>query len=183
MLEIVANVAILLAILVGVVAVMASRRPDTFRFARSVQIAARPEQLFPLIADLHHMNTWNPYALRETSGTGSYSGPGSGRGARYDFTGSKSGTGHIEILDAKPNTSVAMRLFMTKPFKADNQVEFTLKPEGPATVVTPTTAVTWAMSGNQPLIAKIMTLFIDCEKMVGKDFDEGLANLKAIAER
>ena len=177
MLEIVANVAILLAILVGVVAVMASRRPDTFRFARSVTIAASPERLFPLIADLRQMNTWNPYALRETSGTGRYSGPGSGRGARYDFTGPKSGTGHIEILDAKPNTSVAMRLFMTKPFKADNRVEFTLKPEGPATVVT------WAMSGNQPLMAKIMTLFIDCEKMVGKDFDEGLANLKTIAEK
>ena len=70
-----------------------------------------------------------------------------------------------------------MRLFMTKPFKADNRIDFTLKPEGPVT------AVTWAMSGQQPLMAKIMTLFIDCDKMVAKDFDEGLGNLKAIAEK
>ena len=70
-----------------------------------------------------------------------------------------------------------MRLSMVKPFKADNTVKFTLQPEGSAT------AVTWAMSGRQPLLGKVMTLFIDCDKMIGRDFEEGLANLKAIAER
>ena len=177
MLDIFGYTALFLAILVGAVVVMAGRRPDTFRFSRTARIAATPERLFPLIADLHQMNTWNPYALRETSGTGSYSGPASGQGAKYEFAGPKSGTGHIEVLDAKPDSSVVMRLFMTKPFKADNRIDFTLKPEGPVT------AVTWAMSGQQPLMAKIMTLFIDCDKMVAKDFDEGLGNLKAIAEK
>jgi uncharacterized protein YndB with AHSA1/START domain len=177
MLEILAYIALLLAILVGAVAVMATRRPDNFRFARTARIAATPERLFPLIADLHQMNTWNPYALRDPASTGRYSGPASGRGAKYEFAGKKSGTGHIEIVDAKPNSEVVMRLFMTKPFACDNRVDFTLKPEGPATTVT------WAMSGQQPLMAKFMTLFINCENMVGKDFDEGLGNLKAIAEK
>lgn len=177
MLAILAYTTILLAILAGVIVVAATRRPDSFRFARSARIAATPERLFPLIADLHQMNTWNPYALRDPASTGSYSGPASGRGAKYEFAGKKSGTGHIEIVDAKPNSEVVMRLFMTKPFACDNRVDFSLKPEGPAT------SVTWAMSGQQPLMAKIMTLFINCDKMVGKDFDEGLANLKAIAEK
>lgn len=177
MLEIIAYSAILLAILVGAVVAMAGRRPDAFHYARTARIAATPEQLFPLIADPRQMNTWNPYALRETSGTGTYSGPASGKGAKYAFAGPKSGTGYFEVLDATPNSSVIMRLFMTKPFKCDHRVEFTLKPEGT------TTAVTWAMSGTQPLMAKVMSLFIDCDKMVGKDFEEGLANLKAIAEK
>ena len=176
MLEIIGYIALFLAILVGVIVVAASRRPDNFRFARTARIAASPERLFPLIADLRQMNTWNPYALRDTSGTGSYSGPVSGKGARHDFAGPKSGTGHIEIMEANPNANVAMRLFMTKPMNADNRVDFTLKPEGHLT------EVTWAMTGQQPLMAKIMTLFIDCDKMVGKDFDEGLANLKAKVE-
>ena len=87
MLDIFGYTALFLAILVGAVVVMAGRRPDTFRFSRTARIAATPGRLFPLIADLHQMNTWNPYALRETSGTGSYSGPASGQGAKYEFAG------------------------------------------------------------------------------------------------
>jgi len=177
MLEILGYIAIgLVAVVAGIFAV-AARKPDDFGFARTARIAAPPSQLFGLINDLKQMNTWNPYALRETAGSSSYSGSASGVGAWHDFAGAKSGTGHIEILESTPNARVLLRLFMSKPFQADNRVEFTLVPEGPAT------AVTWAMSGKQPILAKVMTLFVDCEKMVGKDFDEGLANLKAKAER
>jgi hypothetical protein len=133
--------------------------------------------LFSLINDLRQMNTWNPYALRETTGTTTYKGAARGKGAMFEFAGSKSGTGSIEIVDSSAPANVVMRLSMVKPFKADNTVRFTLQPEGSAT------AVTWAMSGRQPLLAKAMTLFIDCDKMVGRDFEQGLANLKAIAER
>lgn len=177
MLELAGYVFIALAVAVAAIFAIAAQRPDDFSFARTAMIAATPERLFGLINDLKQMNTWNPFALRETAGQSSYSGPESGPGARHDFAGAKSGTGHLEILDATPNRRVSMRLFMSKPFQADNRVEFTLVPQGT------TTAVTWSMSGKQPLLAKVMTLFFDCEKMVGREFDEGLANLRAKAER
>ena len=161
---------------VAVVLIVAATRPDRFRTSRSTRVAAPPERLYPLISSLRQMNTWNPYALRETSGTAAYFGPESGKGARFAFAGPKSGTGTIEVVDKSAPSKVVMRLLMTKPFKADNTVEFTLQPVGTAT------DVTWAMSGRQPLLAKAMTLFIDCDKMVGRDFEDGLAHLKAIAE-
>ena len=156
--------------------IAASTRPDQFRTARTLRIAAPPARLFPLINDLRQMNTWNPFALRETLGTAIYGGAASGPGQTFQFAGPKSGSGSIEIVDATPVSKVVMRLLMTKPIKCDNQVEFTLEPEGAAT------NVTWAMSGRQPLLAKAMTLFVDCDKMVGRDFEAGLANLKVKAE-
>jgi len=177
MLEIVGFIVLSLLLLIGAILALAARRPDTFRTARTALIGSSPERLFPLINDLRQMNTWNPYALRDAAGTTTYRGPASGKGAGFAFAGAKSGTGSIEIVESSAPRSVVMRLLMVKPFKVDNTVDFTLQPEGSAT------AVTWAMSGRQSLMAKAMTLFIDCEKMMGRDFEQGLANLKAIAER
>ena len=164
---------------IGVIAALliaASSRPDQFRTARSLKIAAPPDRIFPLINDLLRMNTWNPFALRETTGTSSYSGPAAGKGQAHQFAGSKFGAGSIEIVESTPPSNVTLRLQMTKPLKCDNKVEFTLVPEGNATIVT------WAMSGKQPLLAKAMMLFVDCDKMVGREFETGLANLKSKAE-
>ncbi len=177
MLDVLIYLAIGLFLTIGVILGIASTRPDTFRWSRTQRIEAPPAKLFPLVNDLRAMNTWNPYALREPNGTASYRGPTSGPGAAHDFATSKSGTGTIEILESAPPAKVVMRLQMLKPFKADNKVEFTLEPKGTGT------DVTWAMSGRQPLLSKAMTLFIDCDKMVGRDFEEGLRNLKGIAER
>jgi hypothetical protein len=177
MLEILGLILLGLVVAAGAVLAVAARRPDTFEIARTARIAASPERLFPLIDDLRRMNTWNPYALRETGGTGSYQGPASGKGAAFAFAGPKSGSGRIEIVETTFPSEVVLRLSMVKPFKADNTVRFTLEPKGPAT------DVTWAMTGRQPLLGKVMTLFIDCDRMMGRDFEEGLGNLKAIAER
>lgn len=152
----------------------ATRRPDEFYAARSLKIAAPAARLHSLINDLKKMNTWNPYALRDCGGKADYSGPEAGPGAQFHFAG-KSGTGSITVTDSTPSV-VGMRLHMTKPFAGDNRVEFTLKPAGDGT------EVTWAMKGAASLPGKIFSLFIDCEKMMARDFDEGLANLKAIAE-
>lgn len=165
-----------IAFLVGAMLLAASRRPDTFHAVRTKRIAAPPERLFPLIDDLRQMNTWNPYALRETSGTGNYRGPDRGVGATFEFAGRKSGTGDIAVTESVPNSKVVLRLRMFKPFKADNRVEFTLVPVGAET------DVTWAMSGRQPLLAKCMAMIIDCDGMIGRDFEEGLANLEAKAK-
>ena len=166
-----------LIVVVGAILALASTRPDGFAVSRTARIAAPADRLFAMINELKVMNTWNPYALRDKGGTITYRGPASGKGARFDFAGGKSGTGSIEILDATPPSRVTMRLEMVKPFKADNTIVFTLAPQGPAT------DVSWAMSGQQPLLAKAMTLFIDCDKMVGRDFETGLAALKAIADK
>ena len=177
MLTILGFIAIGLFAGIGVILAIAATRSDTFQTARTARIGAPPERLFPLINDLRQMNTWNPFALRETSGTTQYKGAASGKGAMFEFAGPKSGSGSIEIVDSSAPSNVVMRLVMAKPFKADNRVQFTLHPQGSAT------DVTWAMSGRQPLLAKVMTLFVNCDKMVGREFEEGLANLKTIAER
>lgn len=154
---------------------LASRRPDEFYAARSMDIAAPSDHLHELISNLREMNRWNPYALNETRGTSHYSGPDAGPGATYHFAGNN-GSGSISVTDSKPD-KVGMRLRMTKPMAVDNRVEFTLRPT-PAD----TTEVTWAMSGRQSLVGKIFSLFINCDRMLARDFDQGLANLKAIAE-
>jgi len=154
----------------------AATRPDAFRVARSLAIAAPAERLFPLINDLRAMSGWNPYALRDPGATGAYSGPPSGRGAVHTFAGPKSGTGRIEIIEAVAPRAVTMRLTMQKPFAADNTVRFTLEPNGAATTVT------WAMEGRSHLIGKLIGLVVDCDAMVGKDFAQGLANLRALVE-
>jgi hypothetical protein len=165
---------IALIAVVGTIVFIASRRPDEFYAARSLKIAAPAPRLHGLINDLKKMNTWNPYALRDCGGVAEYSGPDAGPGAKFRFAG-KSGTGSITVTDSTPSV-IGMRLHMTKPLAGDNRVEFTLKPAGDAT------EVTWAMKGIASLPGKIFSLFIDCERMMAKDFDEGLANLKAIAE-
>lgn len=177
MLDILLYIAIGLAIVAGTIVLIASRRPDTFRTARSATIDATPERIFPLINELETMNTWNPFARTDPNMTGAYSGPAAGTGAAFQFDGRKSGTGRIEITSAAPPHRTDMRLVMTKPFKCDNAIAFTLEPQGKAT------KVTWEMSGRQILMSKVMGLFIDCDKMCADQFDKGLADLKAIAER
>ena len=178
MIDILIYVAIALVVLVVALVAYAATKPDAFRVQRSTGINAPAERIFPLIANLKSMNTWNPFVEPDPAIKIAYSGPDSGKGAAHTWSGnSKVGEGRIEITDAAPSSRVTMRLDMLKPMKASNLVEFTLQPTGDST------AVSWAMSGRQPFIAKLMTVFIDCDKMVGSQFEKGLGKLKAIAER
>jgi hypothetical protein len=115
--------------------------------------------------------------LGDAKGQGTYSGPGAGKGAAYDFAGGKSGSGRFEITDAMPPGKLVMELIMLKPFRGDNNVEFTLAPKGAAT------DVTWAMRGKSTFFPKLMGVFMDMDAMVGGQFAQGLANLKALAEK
>lgn len=178
MLDILLYSLIALAVIIVILFAYASTRPDTFAIYRSANIAAPPERIFSLIANLRSMNAWSPFADPDPNIKITYSGPESGVGAAHTWAGnSKVGEGRIEITDVQAPNKVALRLQMVKPMRADNQVEFTLQPNSNAT------NVTWQMSGKQPLLAKVMTLFMDCDKMVGSQFEKGLANLKAMAER
>jgi uncharacterized protein YndB with AHSA1/START domain len=177
MLKIIGIVAGCLVLAVALIVAYASTRPDTFRVARSAGIKAPPDKIFPMINDMRAMNSWNPFVLNDPEAKGSYTGPASGKGAAYEFDGNKSGSGRIEIQEAVAPAKVALRLVMTKPRKADNAVEFTLAPQPDGTVVT------WAMIGEVPLLAKIVHLFFDMDRMVGRKFEDGLANLRTIAEK
>lgn len=158
--------------------IYAATRPDQFRIERSLRIAAPPERIFPLINDLHGFNTWNPFARKDPNLQDSYDGPANGPGARYAWQGNKNvGRGSMEILNATASSQVAMRLDFTEPFEAHNLVDFTLTPEGGATTVT------WAMHGPAPFISKLMGIFFPMERMVGPDFEAGLATLKTLAEK
>ena len=178
MIDVLIYVAIALVVVVAALLAYAATKPDTFRVQRSTGINAPAERIFPLIANLKSMNRWNPFVEPDPAIKIAYSGPDSGKGAAHTWSGnSKVGEGRIEITDAAPSSRVTMRLDMLKPMKASNLVEFTLHPTGDST------AVSWAMSGRQPFMAKLMTVFIDCDKMVGSQFEKGLGKLKAIAER
>lgn len=167
----------LLVLAIAVIAAMASQRPDTFRVARSASVAAPAEKIFPLINDVRAFNTWNPYALKDPAMKGSYSGPAAGPGAHHDFESKKAGSGSFEITEASAPSRVTMRLDMTAPFKASNVITFTLVPQGGAT------QATWAMEGPSPFLSKFMGVIFNMDKMIGADFEAGLATLKAKAEK
>lgn len=178
MLETITIAGLVLVLLLGVAAAYASTRPDTFCVERSASIRAPAEAIFPLIASLRQMNTWNPFIAPDPKIEITYSGPDSGRGAAHTWSGNRNvGEGRIEITDVTAPSRVVMKLDMLRPMAAHNTVEFSLRPAGDAT------SVTWAMSGPQTLMSKIMSLVIDCEAMCGREFEKGLASLKAIAEK
>jgi hypothetical protein len=169
--------AAVIAAIVVVVLAYAAMQPDRFQVQRSTSIKASADKIFPLINDLHAFNTWNPFDKKDPNIKGAYSGPASGKGARYGFESSKTGTGSIEIVDTASPSRVTMRLTMIKPIAADNRVVFILEPQGDAT------RVTWAMDGEVPFVGKVIHLIFSMDKMVGRDFEAGLADLKTLAQR
>lgn len=161
---------------VGLVLVYAATRPDNFRIERSVRIEAPPERIYGLIDDLHQFNRWNPFLRKDPATQGTYSGTPGGKGARYAWQSEKVGVGQMEIVETAAPSNVTMKLDFIKPFEAHNIADFTLKPEAGAT------QVTWAMHGPSPFLSKLIEVFVSMDRMVGKDFEDGLSNLKTLAE-
>ncbi|MFL6797095.1 MAG: SRPBCC family protein [Xanthobacteraceae bacterium] len=167
-------VAVALIIVVAILA-YAATRPDSFQVARSVTVNAPPERVFPLIDDLHAQMKWSPFD-KDPNMKRTHSGAPRGKGAVYEWDGNRQvGAGRIAITDSTP-TRITMALDMFRPLAAHNTVEFTLRPNGSAT------DVTWAMNGRQPFMVKLMSVFVNCDSMVGRQFEEGLGKLKALAE-
>jgi uncharacterized protein YndB with AHSA1/START domain len=173
----IAIVAVVIALVIAAILVFAASKPDAFRIQRSAAISAPPEKIFPHLNDLRAHHAWSPFekdpAMKRT-----HSGAPSGKGAIYEWEGNREvGKGRIAITESVPSSRLVMALDMFTPFEAHNTVEYTLAPAGNAT------NVTWSMHGKQPFMAKLMSTFINCDKMVGSQFEQGLAKLKAIAER
>jgi uncharacterized protein YndB with AHSA1/START domain len=182
MFEIIAIIAAVLAIAIAVVLILAATKPDTFRVQRATTVKAPPEKIFPLINDFHQWGTWSPYENKDPAMKRSYSGAASGKGAVYAWDGNKSvGSGRMEILDTSAPSKIVIKLDFFTPFEGHNTAEFTMLPQGDATNAT--TNVTWLMHGPSPFMGKIMHVFINMDRMVGKDFEIGLANLKKLTER
>lgn len=182
MLEILTIIAVVLAIAIIVILGLASRKPDTFTVRRSALVQASAERIFPLVNNFHQWGSWSPWENRDTAMKRSYSGAESGKGAVYAWDGNKNvGSGRMEILDASSPSKITIKLDFFKPFEGHNTAEFTMLPQNGA--AGPTTTVNWVMRGPAPFMHRMMQVFMDFDKMIGKDFEAGLASLKSLAEK
>ena len=156
----------------------AATRPDTFRVERAVSIKAPPEKIFPLINDFHKWAGWSPWEKLDPAMKRTHSGAAEGKGAAYAWEGnSKVGEGRMEILESSPPSKIVIKLDFIKPIEGHNTAEYTLVAKGD------TTEVTWVMHGPSPFISKVMHVFVSMDSLIGKDFEAGLADMKALAER
>jgi uncharacterized protein YndB with AHSA1/START domain len=177
MLKILGIVLAVVVIAVAVVAIYATTKPDSFTVQRTIAIKAPPEKILALITDLHGWTAWSPYEAKDPAMKRTHSGAPKGKGAIYEWDGnSKVGSGRMEIIDTTSD-KVVIKLDFLKPFEGHNTAEFTVAPQGG------TTTVTWAMYGPARFITKVMSTFFNLDKMIGDDFDAGLVNLKAMAEK
>ena len=165
-----------LAAAIAAILVIAALKPPRFRIERSTVIDAPPTQVFPHVADFHKWRTWSPWDDLDPNLQRTFSGAESGKGAVYEWSGNKkAGSGRMEVTEARPERIVIQLDFLT-PFAAHNITEIDLKERGGVT------EVVWAMHGPQPFMFKLMRVFMNMDEMVGKDFQKGLAQLKAVVE-
>lgn len=167
---------VFLFILVGL-GLLITRQPDEFRVERSLLIQAPAERVFAQIEDFHQWHQWSPWARRDPAMQVSYEGAAKGVGAVYRWSGNRQvGKGSCAISESRPNELVRMQLEFLEPFQASNIAEFHLQPEAAGT------RVNWSMSGRSNFVSKAMGLLFNMDKMVGGDFEQGLASLKARSE-
>ncbi len=170
-------IGIAVAGLIAAVLGVAATRPDSFRMQRTRRINARPERILPHITDFRRWAAWSPFEKLDPAMKKTHTGSPSGKGAVYEWEGnSKAGKGRMEITDVTAPGTVTIAMHFLKPFEAHNTAQFTLEPNGEAT------DVTWAMYGPSPFVTKVMGVFVSMDSLIGKDFEQGLANLKSVAE-
>ena len=172
------KIAIAVVLVIAGVLAYAATRPDTLRVERAATIKAPPEKIFPLINDFHAWTGWSPWERMDPGMQRTYAGAPSGTGAVYAWDGDRNvGKGRMEIVESTPPSRVAVKLDFEKPFEGHNVAEFTLAPAGDST------NVRWAMRGENRFIGKLIGVFVSMDRMIGGQFETGLANLKALAEK
>jgi hypothetical protein len=166
-----------LAVIIVLFIVIVALQPSEFRVARSTNISAPPSTVFAQVNDFHKWEAWNPWGKNDPAMKQSYEGAPSGTGAVYAWAGNKEvGEGRMTIIESRPSDLIRVKLEFFKPFTATNTAEFMFKPEGNQT------AVTWSMTGNNNFMAKAIHLFMNMDKMIGGQFEKGLASMKSVAE-
>lgn len=163
-------------VLVGGLLAFAASKPSGFHYERSAQVDSPPEAVFPIINDLHNWDRWSPWEKRDPKMKKTHSGAESGPGAVYEWEGNgQVGAGRMTVMKVDPPRLVNMKLEFFKPFVGTNDVNFHVVPSGTGS------KVTWAMDGKSAFPVKVMSIFMDMDKMIGRDFEEGLSNLNAVA--
>ena len=166
----------LAAIVVVLVAVVAVQ-PSEFRVTRTATISAPAADVFAQVNDFHHWQAWSPWAKLDPAAKATFEGPRAGPGAIFSWAGNdKVGEGRMTLTESRPSELIRIKLDFVKPMEGTSTTEFTFKPAGDQT------AVTWTMTGHRNFVAKAVCLFMDIDKMVGGDFEKGLANLKSVVE-
>ena len=167
----------IIVLLVAAVLLLAALKPDRLSIERATHVDAEPQALFALVNDFHHWSQWAPQDRSDPKMQRTYSGAASGVGAISDWASTGSaGSGRMQITQALPPTRITVQVDFAKPFKAHNINEFSFAPEGSGT------RVTWMMHGTNVYPAKIMSVFVNMDQMMGTHFEAGLRNLKAAAE-
>jgi uncharacterized protein YndB with AHSA1/START domain len=157
--------------------VVIAGQPGEFKISRSAKISAPPENVFPHVNDFHKWEAWSPWAKMDPACKNTFAGPPAGAGAIFSWAGNrKVGEGRMTILESRPGARICIQLEFFKPFKAINTAEFLFQPEANQTLVT------WSMSGQNNFMGRVFGLIVNCEKLVGRDFEKGLAALKAVTE-
>jgi len=171
------RVAVIAAGLIVVLALVIATRPAHLHVERSKPIAASPAVVFSLINDFHAWPSWSPWEKQDPDMKRDISGSPQGKGALYSWSGNDQvGVGSMEIVDSSAPEQVKIRLEFKEPWEATNATTFSLVP------TTQGTRVTWAMDGENNFGAKAMSMFMNMDEMIGKDFEAGLTNLGALAE-
>lgn len=172
------KIAIIVVVLIAAILIFAATRPDDFRVQRAASIKAPPEKVFALINDFNRWDAWSPWEKKDPAMKRTFGAATSGKGAKYAWEGNKDvGKGSMEIAESSPSSKVTIKLDFIEPFEGHNIVDFTLEPKGDST------NVTWSMHGPMPFISKVISVFCNMDSMIGKDFEAGLSNLKAAAEK
>ncbi len=168
----------LIVTVVAIILIIAATKPASFQVVRSTNINAAPDRIFPQINDFHNWAAWSPWEKLDPAMKKTLSGSASGKGAIYEWSGNKkAGSGRMEILDSTSPSKITIKLDFMKPMEAHNTLEYTLEQSGNSTTVT------WAMLGNNNFMGKVFSVFMNMDKLIGKDFEEGLANLKTLTEK
>jgi len=171
------KIAIGLVLVIAGVLIYAATQPDTFHFERTATIKASPEKIQPLITDFRQWTAWSPWEKLDPQMKRTYRGTANGAGSIYEWAGDgRVGAGRMEILSASP-THVDIKLDFLEPMTTSNQARFVLTPGENAT------NVVWSMDGPMPYISKVMCVFVSMESLLAPDFERGLADLKAVAEK
>ena len=167
-----------LVLIVGALVILISTRPSDFRITRTIAINAQPAIVFAKVNDFHSWQSWSPWAKLDPKAKSVFEGPAWGVGATMKWAGNDQvGVGSQTITETRGNDLIRIKLDFEKPFKASNTVEFTFKPQGEQTIVS------WSMFGKSNFMHKAMSLFMNCDKMVGGQFERGLSQLKIVSEQ
>jgi hypothetical protein len=166
-----------LAVIVIVFVVIVALQPSEFQVARSTTTSAPPAEVFAQVNDFHKWEAWNPWGKIDPAMKQTYEGAPAGIGAIYTWAGNNEvGEGRMTITESRPSDLIRIKLEFFKPFAGTNIAEFTFKPEGNQT------AVTWSMEGKNNFMAKAIHLFMNMDKMIGGQFEKGLASMKSVVE-